>query len=384
MRADPLPPPAFETRVVHHAEDPQRFEGAIIPPIFQNSLFAYPSIEELGAEGRFNYTRDRNPTTDILEQKLAAMECGEQARCFGSGMGAISAAILSCVKGGDHVVAVTNCYGPTAMFLKYLQGKFGLDLTFITGQDSGEFERVTKPNTTLFYLESPSSLFFELQDFETVTAFAKSRGIATIADNSYASPYFQNPLTMGVDMVVHSATKYLGGHSDIVAGVAVGSAERMQGLMADEAPLIGAILDPFASWLMLRGIRTLHVRLERHFQTALRIAEWLEKQPAVDEVFYPALASHPQAALYRRQMRGASGLVSFRPKTLDPARIGPAMNRLKYYRFGCSWGGFESLALPAHWVDLEGGQRRCTVRLHVGLENAEDLIADLGRMLEAL
>jgi len=375
-----LPTPSFETICGHFAEDPQQFHGAVIPPIFQNSLFAYPTIQSLGSPERYNYTRVRNPTSDILEKKLAELEGAEIGRCFGSGMGAISAAILACVKGGDHVVAVEHCYGPTAAFFSYLE-KFGVSTTYVSGDDPQQFAYASRDNTTLFYLESPTSLFFELQDIPAITALARARGISTIADNSYCTPYFQNPIAMGVDFVVHTTTKYIGGHSDVVGGVAVGSRERMEKMLTQEAELIGAVLDPFGSWLTLRGLRTLPVRMERHFESANRIAHWLVEQPQIEQVNYPTLPGYPQAELYRRQMRGACGLISFVPKDRDREKISNALNVLRYYRFGCSWGGFESLCIPGQWEELGEGQTRALIRLHIGLENPDDLMADLQNAL---
>jgi cystathionine gamma-lyase len=376
-----LPPPAFETLSIHHAEDPRRFEGAIVPPIFQNSLFTFESVEDWGKG--YHYTRDDNPTTEIVEKKLAAMEQGEQGRCFASGMAAATSAILSRVKAGEHVVAVRNCYGGVQHILQNHMERLGISATFVPGTELSQFERATLGNTKAFYLESPTSCFFELQDIEEVCAFARSKGIATIIDNTYSTPYFQNPLTMGVDLVLHSASKYLGGHADIIGGVVVGRKDVMEGVRA-HGIIFGGMMDPFAAWLMLRGIRTLPIRLERHQQNALKVAEWLEGHPAVERVNYPGLASHPQAALVRKQMRGTSGLLSFLPKTTDEARIAAFMNSLVYFRLGCSWGGFESLAVRVGREEVGPGHAHTTVRLHVGLEGVNDLIADLDRAMRRL
>ncbi len=365
--------PSFETLCCHHAEDPTKHNGAVVPPIYQNSLFHHPTMEDWGKPGFYNYTRVSNPTTDILEKKVAALEGGEAARAFGSGMAAIAAAIMSCLRSGDHVVAAEGSYGPTKALLSDYLVRFGIETTYVSGEDPCQFEEAARPNTKVFYLESPSSMWFKLQDFETICKMAKTREITTIADNSYSSPYFQNPIAFGVDLVVHSATKYLGGHSDIVAGMCIGSAEKIKSIGDNEGGLLGATLDPFASWLMIRGIRTLPIRLERHYQTALRVAQWLENHPAISQVNYPGLPSHPQAALFRKQMRGASGLLSFVVKDPDEAKGRAVANRLQYFRRGCSWGGFESL------VVCGAGPSPGTVafRLHIGLEGVEDLLGDL-------
>ncbi|HEU4752666.1 MAG TPA: PLP-dependent aspartate aminotransferase family protein, partial [Armatimonadota bacterium] len=228
----------------------------------------------------------------------------------------------------------------------------------------------------------PSSLVFRLQDLPAVTALARERGIVTAIDNSWASPYFQNPAEMGVDLVLHSATKYLGGHSDLVAGVVMGAEGRMQELSAWEGRLLGGMLDPFAAWLMLRGVRTLPVRMERHQQSALAVARFLEEHPRVARVHYPGLPSHPQYALARAQMRGYSGLLSLELK--DPGREAACrfVDALRYFGIGVSWGGFESLAVPFTLAE-PGAEPRWAVRLHIGLETVDDLLKDLDGALRS-
>ncbi|HZT41753.1 MAG TPA: PLP-dependent aspartate aminotransferase family protein [Chthonomonadaceae bacterium] len=390
--ASPQPPdelPGFETLCAHWGENPARYQGAVIPPIYQNSLFTFPNSAAWGAilehdleeEQVFAYTRSSNPTTAIAEAKIAALERGQKARCFGSGMGAISAAILSCVRAGAHVVAPDSAYGPTHRFLADYLSRFGVEVTFVDGCDPQEFADAARPNTTLFYLESPSSLVFRQQDLAAVAAIARERGIATICDNSWASPYFQNPLAFGIDLVVHSATKYLGGHSDIVAGVVAGSAERIDALSSEEGSLLGATLDPFAAWLLIRGLRTLPLRMERHQQSARRITCALQEHPDVAAVFYPGLPSDPQADLTRRQLRGTSGLFSLQLKQPGRDAAYRFVDSLHYFGIGCSWGGFESLALPisrpAPALGESGDEPRWLIRLHIGLENSDDLWTDL-------
>ena len=404
MTEPPKPPddlPDFETICAHWGEDREQYSGAVIPPIYQNSLFTAPSCEaryqaavlspERGVNGavsgvRYDYTRVSNPTTDVVEAKITALEGGERARCFGSGMAAISGAILSCVKAGDHVVAVETIYGPTRQFLSDYLKRFDVAVTYVEGSATEQFADALQPNTTLIYLESPSSVVMKQQDIAAVAALAKERGLVTICDNSWASPYFQNPLKMGMDLVVHSATKYLGGHSDIVAGVAVGSEERMKPLLYNEGLLLGAILDPFASWLMLRGLRTLALRMERHQETARRIAQSLLAHPAVECVFYPGLSTDPQPELTCRQLRGTSGLFSFGLKQNSREAHTRFVDALHYFGIGCSWGGFESLALPmAVKSSVLGGRSdtlRWLVRLHIGLESADDLWDDIAAALD--
>lgn len=395
-----------ETIVTHWAEDPRRYLGAVVPPIFQNSLFTFPdsaervaswppfvpSVEETenGADWLpphgYDYTRVSNPTTDIAEAKIAALEGGDRARCFGSGMAAISAAILSCVKAGDHIVCVDTVYGPTRSFLSNYLPRFGITTTYIDGCDSREWFETMTNDTRLFFLESPSSVVMKQQNLAEIAEFAQEHGITTICDNSWASPIFQNPLALGIDLVVHSATKYLGGHSDIVAGVAVGNEERMQKLIMEEGCLLGAVLDPFAAWLLLRGLRTLPIRMERHQQTAQIIAQALHEHPNVARVFYPGNPDDRQPGLTQTQLRGTSGLLSFQLKNKSQEAARRVVDSLKYFAIGCSWGGFESLALvmpvPARALDEQGNAMRSVIRLHIGLEHADDLWNDLDTALK--
>ena len=378
--------PGFETLCMHHGENREAHFGAAAPPIYQNSTFTYPDCEQFIARSedrseRFDYTRVSNPTTAILEAKLAALERGKAARAFGSGMAAISAAILSCVRSGDHIVTIETVYGPTRTFLSEYLPRFGIETTCVRGTRVEDFAAAIRPTTRLVYVESPSSLLFDLQDLSAVAAMCKSRGAVSICDNSNATPYFQNPLAMGIDMVVHTATKYIGGHSDLVAGFAVGSRERIATLARQEGELLGGVCDPFASWLMLRGLRTLAVRLDRHSQSASRIAQWLASNPRIDRVFYPGLSSHPQADLVRRQMRGNSGMLSFRLRDASRERTFAVVDALKYFCIAVSWGGYESLAIPLEVPDFERGGKMWIIRLSVGLETVDDLVADLDRAM---
>lgn len=373
---------------MHAGEDPARFAGAVVPPIFQNSLFASPDVETFlnryaPHSAVYDYTRVANPTTDILEAKLAALERTEAARCFGSGMAAVTAAVMHGVKAGDHAIAVDTVYGPTRNLLSAYMARYDVAVTFVPGTDPQQFADAILPNTRLIYLESPSSVVFRLQDLAAVAALARERGITTVADNSWASPYFQNPADFGIDLVLHSATKYLGGHSDIVAGVVLGPKAHLDGLKDQEGCLLGGILDPFAAWLMLRGLRTLPLRMERHQANGLAVARFLEAHPKIARVHYPGLPSHPQYELARRQMRGSSGLLSFELKDGGQAAAFAMVDRLRYFAIGVSWGGFESLAVPFGFPSEErGGEMRWGARLHVGLETVEDLLEDLDSALK--
>jgi cystathionine beta-lyase len=385
--------PGFETLCAHAGEDPARYMGAVVPPIYQNSLFVAPDAETFGIpwddESRgYGYTRFSNPTTDILETKLAALERTEAARCFGSGMAAVAAVMMHCAKAGDHIVAVETIYGPTRVLLNNYLSRFDIGVTYVQGTDPQQFADALRSNTRLFFLESPSTFVFLLQDLAAVAALAQEKGIFTAIDNSWASPYFQNPADFGMDLTLHSATKYLGGHSDILAGAVMGPKALMEGIKAQEGGLVGGILDPFAAWLMLRGIRTLPLRMERHQSSALAVARFLEEHPRVARVHYPGLPSHPQHDLGRRQMRGCSGLLSFELKDGTQADAYAFVNRLRYFGIGVSWGGFESLAVPTMFGTGRGDfamassrAARWGARLHVGLETVEDLLDDLENAL---
>ncbi len=379
--------PDAGTVVAHLGENRELQRGAVIPPIFQNSLFTFPTCEDRGRKwvspdaDVYDYTRVSNPTTDIAEAKIAALEGGEEARCFGSGMAAISGAILSCVKQGDHVVALETAYGPTRQFLSDYLCRYGISVSYIDGSDPQEWADAILPNTTLFYLESPSSVVFKQQDLRAVTAIAKAHNISTILDNSWATPIYQNPLLFGIDLVLHSATKYLGGHSDVVAGVVVGNKQRMKKLKFEEGCLLGAILDPFASWLLIRGLRTLPVRMQHHQKSGREVATRMLQHPKVAAVYYPGLPGDPQAELTRTQLRGTSGLLTVEFKERGHEAVYRFCNALQYFGIGCSWGGFESLAIPSGAMEKSlggtGTEHRSLVRLHIGLESVEDLWDDI-------
>ncbi len=371
---------SFEEICIHFGEDPEQYLGSVVPPLFQNSLFTAPSVEARSRRGeRYIYTRESNPTTDILNRKLAALEGAEEARCFASGMAAISAAVMSQVRSGDHVVCVKNVYYPARALLEEYLSRFGVQVTFVRGTEVAEFEQAIRPNTRVFYLESPTSINLLLQPLAEVCALAKAHGITTIIDNTWATPLYQRPIQLGVDIVVHSASKYLGGHSDVIAGVVCTSRQHIEAIHR-EMTLVGGILDPFAGWLILRGLRTLPTRLRQHQQNALQVAQWLSGHPAVHNVLYPGLPSHPQHELARKQMSGFSGLLSFTLKRNTREAAVGVVDSLRLFHIGVSWGGYESLALPMRIEDYDG-ESRWGLRVHIGLEPADRLIADLEQAL---
>lgn len=378
------------TIVTHLGEDPGRYQGAVTPPIYETSTFAFPSFDALqaayaGDESRYRYSRRTNPTVEIVETKLAALEGGDACACFGSGMAAVSAALLALLRAGDHVVAVQNLYSDTYQWLEKWAPRFEITHAYVTGTSADEIAEALRPETRLVYLESPTSLLFELQDIRGITALCRERGIPTIMDNSWATPYFQQPLAFGVDLSVHSATKYLGGHSDILGGAVIGRADLISRVRGMERALLGGILAPFEGWLLLRGLRTLPLRMEAHQAAALEVARHLDRHPRVRRVNHPGLPSHPHHALARAQMTGTSGLFSIELDT-DAGGVRRFSDALRMILLGVSWGGHESLAFPV--ASGDAAHRKALpaslVRLSIGLEDPVDLIEDLDRALAAI
>lgn len=384
-----------QTDCIHYADVPEHFLGAVAPPIFQNSLFVYPTFEKFSHALKkqmqnYIYMRGNNPTVEIAEQKIARLEKGEMAKCFGSGMAAITSVILTFLKAGDHIISVKNIYGLTYKFLSSFLPRFNVETSFISSPSIEELRRAIKQNTKIIYLESPTTFTFQLQNLSEIAELAKQKKIVTIIDNSWATPYFQNPLEIGIDLVVHSCSKYLAGHSDVVAGAVIGKKDYIEQIFQSEFLLLGGILHPFEAWLLIRGLRTLPLRMERHFNNALKIANFLENHPKVLKVNYPLLPSHPQYQLAKKQLKGGSGLFSFELKADNIKEIKKFANLLRIFYLGVSWGGCESLVLPIAAL-MENGKPNKTqkalglspylIRLSVGLEDVEDLISDLEQAL---
>jgi len=380
---------------LHEGDDPDRFRGAVIPPLFGNSLFVYPSHEALSAaladqRGHYVYWRGRNPTVEAAERKLAALERGEACICFASGMAAIAAALLSSLRSGDHALLVGNVYESTAQLLVYL-GKFGVAYDVVLGTSPSDIAAAMRPETKAVYLETPSTLTFRVTDIAAAAATvrARSRGIRIIADNTWATPLYQKPLTLGADIVVHSASKYLGGHSDLVAGALIADRATVQSIFDSEYLLIGAVMPPHAASLLLRGLRTLPVRLAQTQANALRVAEALQAHPAVAAVHYPGLPEHPDYRVAAAQMGGFTGLLAFELKEAAFGPVKTVINNLKTVQVGVSFGSFESLAMSPNYGSNEERLARegispGTIRLSVGLEPPETIIADLMRALDAV
>jgi len=373
-------------------EERENYFNAVSPPIIQSSNFAFKTVKEfrnaLADEFYADlYSRGNNPTLNILRKKLAALDGAEDALVFSSGVACISVPILALLQQGDHVVSVENPYSWTVKLFKDMLPKFGITTTFIDGTDIENFKDAIKPETKLIYLESPNTFSYELQDLKAVAALAKSKGIMTMIDNSYCSPLYQRPIELGIDLSAQTATKYIGGHSDVVAGVVTGKHELIKKIFDHEFMTIGPSLSPHSAWLLIRGLRTLPLRIQRSFESTRVITEWLAKHPLVDRVIWPFRKNFKQYELGQKQMEGCGGLFSFRLK--DPAleKIETFCDSLQHILMAVSWGGHESLiipsiaALPESEYDAGEYHRYQLIRMYVGLEDPEYLIKDLEQAL---
>jgi cystathionine beta-lyase/cystathionine gamma-synthase len=385
---DDFPAPDAYAAATTLAHDDAFPAGAVVPPIYQTSLFTFASYAEMeaafsGQAKRPVYSRVDNPTVQEFERKVAALEGAEAARGTASGMAAISAAVLSIAGSGDRILCTRHVYGDAYRLFEKLLPRLGITVDYVDASDPAAVEAAL-PGARLLYLENPTSMMFELQEIGRLAALAKAQGVATIIDNSWATPLFQQPIRHGVDLVVHSASKYLSGHSDTVAGVIAGSAERIARVNDLTHPYLGGKLSPFEAWLLIRGMRTLPLRMRQHQESGLTIARRLADHPLVTRVLHPAFSNHPGGAT----LTGHSGLFSFEvEEQVDVPRL---VDALKLFKLGVSWGGHESLVIPARaslrqaqgpnsMADFGVTQR--IVRLAVGLEDTEDLWADLERAL---
>jgi cystathionine gamma-lyase len=377
----------FATRCVHAGQSPDPTTGAVMMPIYTTSTFAQQSP---GVHKGYEYARTQNPTRMAFERCIADLEGGRAACAFASGLAAI-ATVLDCLESGSHVVAVDDLYGGSRrLFEQVRKRSAGLGVTYLDLSDVSALEQAIRPNTRLIWVETPTNPLLKLVDLERVAAVARRRGIWTVADNTFASPRIQRPLEFGFDLVVHSTTKYLNGHSDMVGGVAVvGDNAELRQRLTFLQNAVGAIQGPFDSFLALRGLKTLALRMERHASSAQRIAEWLSAHHKVERVFYPGLKSHPQHDLARKQMRLFGGMISAQLKgTLAHAKR--FLERCELFTLAESLGGVESLvehpALMTHGsvptdVRAQLGIGDTLVRLSIGIEDPDDLIADLDSAL---
>jgi cystathionine beta-lyase/cystathionine gamma-synthase len=374
----------------HLGEERDEYYGSVAPPIFQTTNFCFGSVSEMREkltrelENPF-YTRGYNPTVATLRKKLAALEKAEDALVFSSGSAAVAAAVMSVVKGGDHVVYVQKPYSWTNNLLTKYLAKYGVTSTFVDGREAGNFEKAIRPESKLIYLESPNSLTFELQDIEAVVKIAKAKSIVTIMDNSYNSPLNQNPIAMGVDLVLHSGSKYINGHSDVVCGVVCGSRERIMKMMAEEYMTIGSCISPHDAALIIRGLRTIELRVNQSAMSAKKVADFLEKHPKIKQLHYPFSSKNPQLELAKKQMKQGGGLLSIVLDAENEAAAERFCDGLKRFIMATSWGGHESLIFPlcalAASKSFENPLPWNMVRLYIGLEDADLLIEDLEQAL---
>lgn len=375
-------------------EERENYFNAVAPPIIQTSNFTFKNVADFRAAlsdeyYALLYSRGNNPTVDILRKKLAALDGAEDALVFGSGIASIVTPILSLLNQGDHVVSVAKPYSWTIKLFERLLPKFGITTTFVDGTKIGNFEKAIKPNTKLIYLESPNTFTYELQDIPAVVALAKRKNILTMIDNSYCSPLNQQPYKMGVDLVAQSATKFLAGHSDVVAGVVTGSRIMIKKIFDAEFLNIGGNISPMNAWLMIRGLRTLPLRMHRICDSTKKVVSFLEHHPKIEKVIFPFHPGFPQYELAKKQMKDAGGLFSIVLKVNTIDQVEKFCNSLQHILLAVSWGGHESLAIPAavgfkpEEFDVSNSNHRL-VRIYVGLEDPDYLIADLKQALETI
>ncbi|ELY2647042.1 PLP-dependent transferase [Cronobacter turicensis] len=378
----------FATLSVHSGTHHDQ-HGAVMPPIYATSTYAQPAP---GEHTGYEYSRSGNPTRHALERAIAELEAGSQGFAFASGLAAIST-VLELLDKESHIVAVDDVYGGTYRLLENVRKRTaGLTVSWVKPDDLAALEAAIRPETRMIWVETPTNPLLKLADLEAIAGLARRRGVISVADNTFASPAIHRPLTLGFDIVVHSATKYLNGHSDVVAGLAVvGDNPELAQQLAYLQNAVGGVLDPFSSFLTLRGIRTLALRMERHSASALKIAQRLAQHPQVEKVFFPWLESHPQYALARRQMALAGGMISIVVRG-DDQRAAQVIKKLRLFTLAESLGGVESLvsqpfSMTHASIPLEqrlaNGITPQLIRLSVGIEDAEDLLADLEQALEA-
>ena len=375
----------FGTLAVHAGQEPDPTTGAVMPPVYQTSTYVQ---EALGKPRRgYEYARVQNPTREAMEANIAALEGGRHGIAFASGLAAIEA-IVKRLSAGDHIVYEENVYGGTHRMFAQVLSRFSLEFTAVDTRDPEAVRRAIRPNTRLILLETPTNPMMRLTDLRAVAGIARQAGVLLAVDNTFATPYNQRPLELGADIVVHSTTKYLNGHSDVVGGIVVTNDDQVAADLRFLQKATGAIPGPWDCWLVLRGTKTLHLRMEAHNRNGQQIAEFLERHPKVERVYYPGLASHPQHELARRQMRGFTGMISIDVGSLERAR--KLVEGTRIFALGESLGGVESLighpAIMTH-ASVPRERREAMgitdglVRLSVGVEDVHDLIEDLDQAL---
>jgi len=372
-------------------EERENYFNAISPPIMQTSNFAFKKVDELRTAfedemAGYLYSRGINPTVDILRKKLAALDGAEDCLVFNSGAAAIFAGILANVKAGDHIVSVKAPYTWAQRMFDIILPRFGVKTTYIDGTKIANWEQATNSHTVLYYLESPNSWDYALQDIKAVASLAQSKGILTMIDNSYCSPLYQRPIEMGIDLSMQTATKYISGHSDTLGGVLTGSKQMMKKIFDSEYLNIGSGIQPFNAWLLIRGLRTLPARFDRITRSTAEVVKFVKQHPKVESVLFPLDDSFPQYELARKQMSGACGLFTFVLKTDRMDMIVKFCESLQHIMMAVSWGGHESLVIPKcsgiQPRDFDPSNREHRyVRMYVGLEEPQYLVADLEQAL---
>ena len=377
----------FATRAIHAGQEPDPLTGAVTVPIYPTSTYVQQGI---GENKGYEYSRVSNPTRTRLEENLAALEGGIASRVYSSGMAAIHA-LVSMLKAGDHVVCGNDLYGGTPRLFNQVMADFGLEFTYIDTSDVENVERAIRKNTRMVYVETPTNPLMRLSDLPPISAICRRRKVSLVVDNTFMSPYFQRPLALGADMVVHSTTKFLNGHSDGLGGVVVCAHEEDAEKLAFLQKAVGAILSPFECWLVLRGVKTLAARMEIHDRSGRIVANFLAKHGKVKAVFYPGLPDHPQHALAKRQMSGFGAMITFETGSLKNAN--KMLKKLRICSLGESLGGVETLishpATMTHAGLGEKGRRAIgitdgMVRISVGIEDVDDILEDLDRGLNAI
>lgn len=375
----------FSTRAIHAGQEPDPGTGAIMTPIFQTATYAQTG---LGEHKGFEYARTGNPTRSALEACIAALEDGQYGLAFASGMAAESA-ILSLLSAGDHIVACDDLYGGTYRIFERIMRRYNVEASYVPVGDVAGYEKAMRSNTRLVWLESPTNPLLNLVDIQAVAALAHSRNVPVVVDNTFASPYFQQPLHMGADIIIHSTTKYLNGHSDVIGGVVITNDAEVYEAIKFYQNAAGGVPSPFDCWLTLRGIKTLALRMRQHEANAQTVARFLTEHSRVERVFYPGLPSHRDYELAKRQMSGFGGMVSFQFKGTR-ADVDKVVRRFKVFTLAESLGGIESLvchpasmthgSIPQHIREARG-LTETLLRLSVGIEDIEDLLADLEQAL---
>ncbi|WP_201365404.1 cystathionine gamma-synthase [Dictyobacter formicarum] len=375
----------FSTKAIHAGQEPDPSTGAIMTPIFQTSTYAQHG---LGGHKGYEYSRSGNPTRTALEDCIAALENSEYGLAFASGLAA-EQAILSLLKTGDHMVSCDDLYGGTYRIFERILSRYQIETSYVSAASTADYEKAIRPNTKLIWLETPTNPLLRLVDIEAIAKIAHRHNTLVVVDNTFSSPYFQQPLDLGADIVLHSTTKYINGHSDVVGGAAVFKDKEVYETVKFYQNAAGGVPGPFDSWLTLRGIKTLAVRMRQHEENAYAVARFLSEHPRVEKVYYPGLPSHPDHELAKRQMKGFGGMVSFQfTGTLKD--VDQVVRRLEVITFAESLGGVESLichpasmthgSIPRE-IRESRGLTDTLLRLSVGIEDAEDIIRDLEQAL---